>query len=144
MVIVPINNTILYVVPIYQTSLNETITVPVLKKVIVASGNKIAIGDNLGEALKNLLYSNNAVSIEVEDTSTEEGLIELIIKANKNLTESNNSNNWTQIGRDIEELQSLVRQLEVIIQNKHIEEEKEDNKKEDQNIIKEERNIIQN
>ena len=46
MIIVPIGNTILYVEPIYQTKLNES-KIPLLKKVIVSSGNKIAIGDNL-------------------------------------------------------------------------------------------------
>ncbi len=46
MIVVPINNTLLYVEPIYQTMLNE-IRIPVLKKVIVASGKKVAIGDNL-------------------------------------------------------------------------------------------------
>lgn len=35
--IVPIDNTLLYIIPIYQTSLNETNSVSVLKKVVVAS-----------------------------------------------------------------------------------------------------------
>ena len=46
MLVVPIENTLLYVEPIYQTMLNES-EVPLLKKVVVASGNKVAIGDNL-------------------------------------------------------------------------------------------------
>ena len=75
-------------------------------------GNKVAIGDNLSRAIRNLLSPNNAVSIEVEDTSSIEGLLEAVIKANNNLTESNNSNDWTQIGRDIEALQLLIKQLE--------------------------------
>lgn len=111
MIIVPIDKTLLYVVPIYQTSLNETNSVPVLKKVILASGNKVSIGDNLSKAMKNLLSPNGAVSIEVEDTSTIDGLLDAIIKANNNLTESNNSNDWSQIGRDIEALQTLINKL---------------------------------
>lgn len=114
MIIVPIDNTFIYVVPIYQTSLNETNSVPVLKKVVVASGNMIAIGDNLNKAIKNLLSPNGAVSVEVEDTSTIDGLVDAIIKANNNLTESNDSNDWSQIGRDIESLQALIKQLEVV------------------------------
>lgn len=117
MIIVPIENTFLYVVPIYQTSLNETNSVPVLKKVVVASGNKIAIGEDLIKAIKNLLSPVNSVSVEVEDNSTIEGLIESIIKANNNLTESNDSNNWEQIGRDIKALQRLVKQLEETREN---------------------------
>lgn len=112
MLIVPIENTILYAVPIYQTSLNETNSVPVLKKVVVASGNKVAIGDNLTKAVRNLLSPNGAVRIEVEDNSTIEGLVDLIIKANHNLNESNGSNDWGQMGRDIEALQALIKQLE--------------------------------
>ena len=66
MIIVPIDNTLLYVEPIYQTMLNES-EVPVLKKIIVASGNKVAIGDTLTKALENLL-STYAVDIEIENT----------------------------------------------------------------------------
>lgn len=140
MIIVPIDKTVLYVIPVYQTSLNEASSVPVLKKVIIASGNKVAIGNNFDEALKNLLSANYSANIEVEDTSTIEGLIQMIIKANNNLTESNNSNNWTQIGRDIEELQTLVKQLEVLSQNQEKKKESSDSKQEENTIL--ERNII--
>ena len=55
MIIVPLNNTLLYVEPVYQEYINEEDSVPTLKKVIVASGNKLAIGNDLTEALKNLV-----------------------------------------------------------------------------------------
>ena len=110
MIIVPLNNTLLYVEPVYQTMLNES-DVPLLKKVIVASGNKVAIGDTLTEALQNLL-SRYATNIEVEDTEDIEGLIEAIIKANQNLTESNENNDWEMMGSDITRLQELINQLE--------------------------------
>lgn len=67
MIIAPIDETLLYVVPIYQTSLNETNSVPTLKKIVVASGNKIAIGDNLNLAVRNLLSDVGSVKVEVED-----------------------------------------------------------------------------
>lgn len=119
MIAVPINNTILYVEPIYQTMLNES-EVPVLKKVVVASGNKVAIGDNLTKALENLL-SKYAVDIEVENTGDVEGLIEAIIKANKNLTQSNENNDWEMMGKDIKKVQELIDSLEKV-------KEKEDKK----------------
>ena len=68
----------MYVEPIYQVYTNESV-VPVIKKIVVASGNKVAIGDNLEEAIENLL-SKSAVNIEVENTDTQEGLINEIIK----------------------------------------------------------------
>ena len=86
-----------------------------MKKVVVASGNKLAIGDDLKKALENLL-SQNAVDIEVENTDDIEGLIEEIIKANTNLTESNESNDWELMGSDIRRLQELINSLDQMIQ----------------------------
>ena len=110
MIIVPIENTLLYVEPVYQTMLNES-DIPMLKKVIVASGNKVAIGDTLNKALANLL-SQFAVDINVENTDDISGLIDAIIKANNNLTESNKSNNWEQMGSDVKKLQELITSLQ--------------------------------
>lgn len=123
MIAVPINNTLLYVEPVYQTMLNES-EVPLLKKVIVASGNKVAIGDDLQKALTNL-QSKYAVDIEVENTDDVEGLIDAIIKANKNLDESNQNNDWEMIGKDVKKLQDLITSLEKVKQ-------KEDKKAEQQ------------
>ena len=122
MIIVPINNTLLYVEPIYQTLLNES-EVPLLKKVIVASGNKVAIGDTLTGALQNLL-SQYAVDIEVENTEDIDGLIDAIIKANDNLTESNNGNDWELMGSDLNRLQELINSLKEL-------KEEEDKKQEE-------------
>ena len=90
---------------------------------IVASGNKVAIGNSLSNALENLL-SKYAVDIEVENTEDVEGLIEAIIKANENLTNSNNNNDWEMMGKDVQKLQDLITSLEQV-------KEKEDKKKEE-------------
>ena len=118
MQIIPINNTVLYVETIYQTRVNEPNTPTALKKVIVASGTKVAIGDTLREAITNLL-SQSAVNIEITNTEDIEGMIQAIINANKNLKESNNRNDWEMMGSDIKELQSLIESLEVMIQEKN-------------------------
>lgn len=111
MKIIPIDNTVLYVETIYQTMTNEPNTPTTLEKVIVASGTKVAIGDTLQEAINNLL-SQSAVNIEVTNTEDIEGMIEAIINANKNLTESNNRNDWEMMGADLKELQGLIESLE--------------------------------
>ena len=113
-IVIPVNNTLLYVEPIFQVLQNENKTSPMLKKVIVASGNKVAIGDNIKQALTNLL-SQEAVSIEIE-TDNIEDLIEEIIKANNNLTQSNESNDWELIGQDIDRLQTLISELEKLVE----------------------------
>lgn len=127
MIIVPIDNTLLYVEPVYQQYINEQDSVPTLKKVIVASGNKLAIGDNLNEALKNLV-SQYAVDIEIENTDSTQDLVKAIIKANNNLKESTTNGNFEMMGKDIKKLQELIDKL-----NKVIEEEQKEKQKDKKN-----------
>ena len=115
MKIIPVGNTVLYVETVYRTRTNEPSASTVLEKVIVASGTKVAIGDSLEEAITNLL-SKSAVNIEITNTEDVEGMIQAIIKANKNLTESNNRNDWEMMGSDIKELQSLIESLDKMTQ----------------------------
>lgn len=138
-IVVPINNTLLYVEPIYQIMLNDKSQVPQLKKVVVASGNKVAIGNNIEEAVTNLL-SQEAISIEVEAEDKNE-LIKQIINANKNLEESNKNNDWEMIGKDMTKLQQLIEQLQTIVEQ---EEKKEAEVSKKQENIKENVNSILN
>ena len=115
MVIVPLDNTLLYVEPVYQQYINEEDSTPTLRKVIVASGNKLAIGDNLNEALRNLV-SQYAVDIEVENTDSIEDLVDAVIKANNNLKSSTSNSNYEMMGKDIQRLQDLINQLENVVE----------------------------
>lgn len=120
--VVPVEKTLLYIEQIYQTKINEKEDGnPLLKKVIVSSGNKVAIGNNLKEALENIV-SQEATSIDTNTTDDIDGTIQSIIKANKNLTNSMNSKNWEIIGSDIKTLQELIDKLEM-------QKKKEDEKK---------------
>ena len=109
-VVVPINDKLLYVESIYQEYINESDSLPKLKKIVVASGNKIAIGDNLESAITNLL--SQGVSIEVQNPENKEELIKSIVKANKALKESTGNNDYEIIGKDIKQLQNLIDKLE--------------------------------
>lgn len=111
MIIVPINNTLLYVEPVYQVMLNES-EIPVLKKVIVASGNTVAIGDTLELGLENLFNDAYSVDLNIINTDDINALIDSVIKANNNLNDSLNSNNFEMIGKDITSLQNIINQLE--------------------------------
>lgn len=113
--------------------LNDEEKVPLLKKVIVASGNKVAIGNNLKEALNNLL-SQEAINIEFVSENKEE-LLEQIINANKNLEQSNMSNNWEMIGKDMAKLQDLIKQLETMTEQEKSKETEKTNEKSKKNEI---------
>lgn len=114
-VIIPIDDMLLYVESIYQQYINETDSLPTLKKVVVASGNKVAIGDDFKSALINLA-SQYAIDIEIVNTDNVEDLIKLIIKANKNLEESTNNSDWEMMGKDLKALQELIEKLEVVVE----------------------------
>lgn len=137
MIIVPINHSLLYVEPVYQQQLNEKSAIPLLKKVIVASGNKVAIGNTLQEALEKLV-SQSASNIKIENTDTMNDLINTIINANHNLKDSTNANDYELIGKDIKKLQELIEQLETM--------EKENRTKENTvstNSVKTDKNVIE-
>lgn len=136
--IVPIDNTLLYVEPVYQVRLNES-EIPVLKKVIVASGNKLAIGNNLNDAISNL-FTDYAVDLEIVDMQDINSVIDAIIKSNGNLEESLTSNDFEMIGKDLSELENLIKRLEEL---RKLELEKE-NKEEMTNEYSKPINNIQN
>ena len=127
MVVVPVNDKLLYVEAYYQQYINEEDALPTLKKIVVASGNKVAIGNDIKSALANLV-SQNAIDIEILNTDDIEGLIELIIKANHNLEQSTNNGDWEMVGKDMERLQGLIEKLEnVYIKEKEKEDRLEQN-----------------
>ena len=127
LIAIPIDNKILYIEPIYQQYINEEDSVPTLKRVIAASGNKVAIGNTLEEALTNLV-SQYAVDIEVENTDNIDDLIDAIIRANDNLKDSSQNGDWTMMGKDMDKLQTLIDQLnELVEEQKQEEQENEEN-----------------
>lgn len=125
-IMVPINHTLLYVQPVYQVRLNES-EIPVLKKVIVASGNKLAIGNDLNDAISNL-FTDYAVDLEIVDMQDINSVIDALVKSNENLNESLNLNDFEMIGKDLNELENLINRLAELRKNQL---EKEENKKEE-------------
>ena len=79
-----------------------------------------------------VILSKEASNIEVENTDDIEGLIDSIIKANKNLSESMSNNDWELMGSDIKKLQSLIDSLE---EEKAKEDKKKDEDKQVNNVV---------
>ena len=132
---VPINNTILYVEPIYQQLLNETTEQkPTLKRVVVASGNKIAIGNSLDEAISKLL-SKSAGNIDITNPDNVEDLVDEIIKAHNNVKNSSSNSDWKLFGEDMQTLTTLIDQLENVVKEKNVTTENEVINSEENNTI---------
>lgn len=142
MIIVPINKSLLYVEPVYQVMLNES-EIPVLKKVIVASGNTVAIGDTLDSAIANLFNDDYSVDLEFYNTDDIEAIIDSVIKANKNLNESLSSNDFEMIGKDVARLQAIINQLETARTNE-LEKQKESEEDQENVVTNEVTNEIEN
>ena len=119
-IIVPIDNTLLYVEPIYQVRTNE-LENQVLKKVIVASGNKVAIGDDLQTAIDNLLSEKNSVELEYVDMEDIDQVIDSVIEANGNLKDSIEAGDLEMIGKDLKSLETLLEQLEILRDEEKVE-----------------------
>ncbi len=117
LIVVPVNNTLLYVETFYQQYINETSQKPILKRVVVASGNKVAIGNTLSEALENL--DSRAVNIDVNKNENIDELINSIIKANENLKNSSKNNDWSLFGTDMQDLTRLIDELQKAVDQKN-------------------------
>lgn len=146
---VPVDNTLVYVVTFYQQNLNEADALPTLKKVIVASGNKMAIGNDIESALKKLV-SQYAYDIEFESTDTVNDLISAIIKANANLQKSTQDGDWEMMGKDMQKLQLLIEKLKTVYEKENVEKDNQSfldslfNREEDTLNENIENNIIEN
>lgn len=108
-------------------------------------GNKLAIGDNLNEAILNL-FTDYAVDFEIVDMQDINSVIDAIIKSNNNLTESLGTSDFEMIGKDLSELENLIKRLEEL-RNEQIIKEAKENKEEEiinENESSEQTNSIQN
>lgn len=115
-ILLPYEDTTLYIKSIYQVFLNED-SVPVLKKVIVANKGKVGIGNTLKEAMQRML-TENAIDIDVRDLANEDELKDAIIKQNKTLKDVIKQGDFEYTGKDIQRLIKLVDQLEEVSKEK--------------------------
>ncbi|MFQ5398297.1 MAG: UPF0182 family protein [Anaerolineae bacterium] len=119
LLVIPLNESFLYVEPVYLRA--ETSALPELKRVIVASDTRIAMGVTLEEALNKLLGSSPAA----ESTSTETTgpvnaaaldatIEELILSANAHFEAAEaaqRQGDWATYGQELDALQSDLARL---------------------------------
>ncbi|MFT5194516.1 MAG: uncharacterized membrane protein (UPF0182 family) [Cellvibrionaceae bacterium] len=129
LIVIPLNDSFLYVEPIYLESDNNQL--PELKRVIVASGERVVMRETLDEALKALLEDRSAPAviitddpnISVSEPSTPIELVidgtlaELIGQANAQFEaaqEAQQQGDWAEYGSQIEALENTLQQLEAL------------------------------
>ncbi len=130
MFVIPVNSSILYVEPVYLEATNSSI--PEVKRIIVAYGDRIAYEETLEECLVSLFGEEAADSIDASDESvtqepsgdggqTETGqpseelsqteLIQNAVTAYDNAQAAIQSGDWAGYGRYMEELEQILNEL---------------------------------
>ena len=117
MFVIPVNNSIMYVEPVYLEASNQAI--PEVRRVIVAYGDKIAYASTLDEALENLFGdgAGNTGSISSQAASSGNSGAskdELIVKAKEaydNAIKSQKEGDWKAYGEYLDQLSGYLDQL---------------------------------
>lgn len=117
MFVIPVNNSIMYVEPVYLEASNQAI--PEVRRVIVAYGDKIAYASTLDEALENLFgdgagntgsTSSQAASSGNSGASKDE-LIAKAKEAYDNAIKSQKEGDWKAYGEYLDQLSGYLDQL---------------------------------
>jgi len=118
--IVPIEDSLVYVEPVYLEAAN-TGSLPEVKRVIVAYGNRIAYEPTLGAALDSLFGAGTGTGTpqdpddskdpEPDDTLSMDELIRLANEAYENAATAQQNGDWSSYGQYLKELKNYLNQL---------------------------------
>lgn len=107
----PIDNSLLYVEPIYIEAVNED-AVPQLRKVAVSYNNTLAIADTLAEALQQLLSdATGTIRIDIDDEVSLSDTIDNTIDAYMQLKQASQNGSWEEFGKQMTKLDEYINKL---------------------------------
>ncbi len=121
LLVIPFKNSIFYVEPVYITSQNNA-SLPEAKRIIVAYKDAIVMAPTLEEALSQVIKSSDGISenlattpdtapdenVTIEDVPEVSSHIKEVIDAYDAFRKSSSSNNWEQMGKDLENLDKAI------------------------------------
>ena len=127
LLVLPINNTILYVEPVYITSENQA-SLPLLKRVIVGCGEEIIMAETLNDALWQLSTVNldsvqnseNNISEENNQMADQDNLFD-VVNAYNELEYASKKGDWEAFGKAMNELKSAISKLNVGVETENSE-----------------------
>ena len=117
------NNSLLYVEPIYIQSEDEKTAIPELRRVVIGYENEVVWGETLEDALDEMFGQRTRRRI-TEVTATPEAtgdqtdqlsVRELIQQANQHFNEAQSAQragDWTEYGRSLQLLEETLQQLD--------------------------------
>lgn len=114
--VIPINDSLMYVEPVYLEASNQAI--PEVKRVIVAYGDRISYSSTLDEALEDLFggtFNSGGSETGSASESASDSMKDLISKANDEYNaavDAQKDGNWKEYGEHLDKLSSYLDQLE--------------------------------
>lgn len=130
MITVPLKDSLLYVMPLYITSASSPF--PELKRIVVAYGNALVMEETLEAGLRRIFGTpGSAISPEISGDPTgdstgtppsddsgvtttplQQQLIDNLVRQYDRVQDAFTRGDWAAYGREMSELESLIRQLE--------------------------------
>ncbi|WP_411678715.1 UPF0182 family protein [Clostridium thailandense] len=114
-IIVPINNSLLYIEPMYLRASGKN-SIPEMKRVIVSYGNKIILAENIDNALQQLFnyQNNNKVTENAAQPSNNIQSLSKIKKAKElydSALDAQKNGDWSKYGEYIKSLGETINEL---------------------------------
>jgi uncharacterized membrane protein (UPF0182 family) len=128
LLILPMNNSLLYVEPIYIQSEDEKTAIPELRRVVIGYENKVVWGETLEEALLNMFGQGTRSQTTATDATTEtttdpstdqtslRGLAEQANRYYNQAQDAQRAGDWAEYGRSQQLLGEVLQQLEENVQ----------------------------
>lgn len=112
MLVIPVQNSLIYIEPIYITT-DEKASIPELKRVIVAYGDRIVMEENLQTAFRKMfdVSINTPVSDDVFEPSVTEDNGEVIVELFDNVKKSLSEGDWEGFGTGFKYLEEEINKL---------------------------------
>ena len=108
LLVIPIENTFLYVEPIYLKS--QTLQMPEIKKVIVAMGDNIEWGDNFDDAIHRLYTSTPKTESKQKENVND--LAKEAVRSFKDYRRLTGEGKLSEAGKKLEELDNILQKIE--------------------------------
>jgi uncharacterized membrane protein (UPF0182 family) len=112
-VIVPINNSLLYVESMYLTAQGKN-AIPEMKRVIVSYGEKVVFAESIDKALEQLFFKNDNKTQNNNIPSVDNKTLESVKKAKElydKSVEAQKSGDWTKYGEYIKEVGDILNNI---------------------------------
>jgi uncharacterized membrane protein (UPF0182 family) len=115
--VIPIEESLLYVEPIYLKSDTDS-NFPEMKMVVASYGEKIVMEPTLDGTIEKLFGTGGQKPRDPDIEYGDAGINDLINKANlvfHEATSASQTGNWAEYGRKINELEKILNQLSIMI-----------------------------